>query len=455
MTKNILIFSDGTGQAGGLRPDQRLSNIYKLYRAMRPGPDSPRIDPSAQVAFYDPGLGTVSDTKGIRLTALQRLMAVFGQATGMGIMDNIIDCYVALLKHHRPGDRICVFGFSRGAYTARCVANVIRLCGVPTSDGKGGALPTDGPVLRSIAREAVAVYMNRFLNTNPKRVSAEEPEAVAFRSKYGAHGAEPEISNAAAAFVGVFDTVAALGMRGWRLVFFIVGLALAVGLISVPMGLVLRALFHPWLTFGVGVLAAFVTIGTTLGVMLYQNRWKLKDYDRSLDPLTGYARHACAIDESRADFNVLGWGHSSDVGEQTREHGTWFVQMWFSGNHSDIGGSYPEDESRLSDTALGWMLKELRVCVPEISVEDERLTIWGCPEGLQHCEVQSSRERTGLLKLVPPWPSRARNIHPDAKLHPTVLARFSACAVPQCRQWAPYRPDVLRSHNAVLTYFAK
>ncbi|GAA4134017.1 hypothetical protein GCM10023067_55850 [Aminobacter aganoensis] len=40
LAKLILIFSDGTGQVGGLRPDQRLSNVYKLYRAMRPGPDS-------------------------------------------------------------------------------------------------------------------------------------------------------------------------------------------------------------------------------------------------------------------------------------------------------------------------------------------------------------------------------------------------------------------------------
>ena len=37
MAKNILIFSDGTGQFGGLKPDQRLSNIYKLYRASRSG----------------------------------------------------------------------------------------------------------------------------------------------------------------------------------------------------------------------------------------------------------------------------------------------------------------------------------------------------------------------------------------------------------------------------------
>ena len=56
MAKNILIFSDGTGQVGGIHPDQRLSNVYKLYRAMRPGPSSP-IKPAEQIAFYDPGLG--------------------------------------------------------------------------------------------------------------------------------------------------------------------------------------------------------------------------------------------------------------------------------------------------------------------------------------------------------------------------------------------------------------
>ena len=55
MAKNILIFSDGTGQAGGITPDENVSNIYKLFRATRCGPDSD-IDPSEQVTFYDPGL---------------------------------------------------------------------------------------------------------------------------------------------------------------------------------------------------------------------------------------------------------------------------------------------------------------------------------------------------------------------------------------------------------------
>ncbi len=57
MGKNILIFSDGTGQVGGYAFDEDRTNIYKLYRATRIGPDSP-IEPSDQLAFYDPGLGS-------------------------------------------------------------------------------------------------------------------------------------------------------------------------------------------------------------------------------------------------------------------------------------------------------------------------------------------------------------------------------------------------------------
>ena len=60
MGKNILIFADGTGLAGGLLPDEMRSNIYKLYRATRCGPDS-TIHPSKQLAFYDPGLGSQTD----------------------------------------------------------------------------------------------------------------------------------------------------------------------------------------------------------------------------------------------------------------------------------------------------------------------------------------------------------------------------------------------------------
>src|SRR5207249_8655626 len=85
-----------------------------------------------------------------------------------------------------------------------------------------------------------------------------------------------------------------------------------------------------------------------------------KFYDHDLNETVGYAKHALSIDENRKDFAREAWGYSElDQRHAVRDgHGNlWFEQVWFAGNHSDIGGSYPENESRLSDIALDWMAK--------------------------------------------------------------------------------------------------
>ena len=124
-------------QAGGLTPDENISNIYKLYRATRCGPDS-EIDPRTQLTFYDPGLGSQPDSGVFSAERAYRWVHnAVSQATGLGITMNIIDCYAAILRMWQPGDRIFMFGFSRGAYTVRCVAAVLSLCGVPTTMADG------------------------------------------------------------------------------------------------------------------------------------------------------------------------------------------------------------------------------------------------------------------------------------------------------------------------------
>jgi uncharacterized protein (DUF2235 family) len=57
MPRNILIFADGTGNEGGLLPDESRTNVYKLFCATRTGPDS-NVDPLKQIAFYVQGIGT-------------------------------------------------------------------------------------------------------------------------------------------------------------------------------------------------------------------------------------------------------------------------------------------------------------------------------------------------------------------------------------------------------------
>ena len=155
MGRNILIFSDGTGQAGGLLVDENRSNIYKLYRATRIGPIR-RSMQAQQLAFYDPGFGSQSDDGQIKLGIARKLYNLVSQGTGLGITKNIIDCYAAILTLWRPGDRIFLIGFSRGAYTVRCVGGAISMCGVPTQMKKEGAkLRYDPRTIRSIAKEAV------------------------------------------------------------------------------------------------------------------------------------------------------------------------------------------------------------------------------------------------------------------------------------------------------------
>lgn len=114
MPKNILIFSDGTGQAGGLTPDQNISNIYKLYRATRCGPET-NIDPSQQLTFYDPGLGTQPVSGMFFVTRVYRwLHDLVSQATGLGITTNIIDCYAELLRMWQPGDHVFLLALAAG-----------------------------------------------------------------------------------------------------------------------------------------------------------------------------------------------------------------------------------------------------------------------------------------------------------------------------------------------------
>lgn len=102
MPKSIVVFSDGTGQDGGARPEQRISNIYKMYRISRDHADT-GIDPSKQVVFYDAGLGT--DVGTTALTAPVRFVQkLLGSVTGAGIKRNIADCYEFIIDHYEDGD---------------------------------------------------------------------------------------------------------------------------------------------------------------------------------------------------------------------------------------------------------------------------------------------------------------------------------------------------------------
>lgn len=470
MPKNILIFADGTGQAGGLKPDQRLSNVYKLYRACRAGPDS-SINPATQVAFYDPGLGTTSSDGIVRIRVLDAIKALAGSIAGLGISTNVVDCYEAILKHYEPGDRIFLFGFSRGAYTARSVAGVLNLCGVPTHDGAGGPLPRGGRALRKIAKEGVLkVYDHGAGKPRADYEDEREEQGRRFRAKYGSGGDRGDVHPY---FIGLFDAVAALGLppivRG------------IVALLTVALGAAVAfavASLGSWVTnwnFAAWLWASIVVIGVgslylygraTLKFLRDFNgrrvswhlaRWTSKHYDGFLDPRVNVVRHALAVDEKRRAFDRVVWGGKSNVPRHEPGELESFQQYWFAGNHSDIGGSYAEDESRLSDISLRWMVDEATSARYPLIVLEEKLQLFPDLAGHQHCEVASVRDECypgwwpDWLRVT--WREKPREIPINATLHPSILRRFELKSVLQCGIAAPYRPISLRAHKDLATFY--
>lgn len=472
MPKNIVIFSDGTGQAGGLRPDQNLSNIYKLFRACRPGPESP-IDPTQQVAFYDAGLGTMNDEGRIPFRPIQWFRKLWSGATGTGISQNITDCYEAILKHYEPGDRIFLFGFSRGAYTVRCVGGVLSLCGVPTRDEDDNPIPRYGDALRRLASEAVRdVYEHGSGSNKPERRAERTEKARRFRAKYQSNNAD-EQANVLPYFIGVFDTVAALGAPGPRRLFMAVILAGFVALMIAGASAVLS--LTPWLPFGrtYAVLSGLVVavMGVTYlrthiktirdfpnpgDIRRHLAAWRFRFYDNQLNPRVQYARHALAIDETRKDFMRVPWGSPKDW--PSRPGGMdWLRQVWFAGNHSDVGGSYPEDESRLSDIALKWMVEQVTELPDKLTIDHERLHLFPDASGMQHCEVQAMLDR--YPAWVPKafrfaWAQEVRQLKSDAPLHASVIERFRHDpGVLHFASRRPYRPAHLREHVLVRDFY--
>ena len=134
MARNIVICCDGTGNEYG----QQNSNVVKLYSVLA------RTE-SQEVAYYHPGVGTMGAKNA--LTAAGKWWTRFrGLAFGYGISENIADAYQYLMHSYQPGDpdhpadSIYIFGFSRGAYTARALCGMLEMFGL-LSPGNEGMIP--------------------------------------------------------------------------------------------------------------------------------------------------------------------------------------------------------------------------------------------------------------------------------------------------------------------------
>ena len=120
MAKNIVICLDGTNNK--LRAAVN-TNVVRLFEMLY------LSDPSTQVGYYDPGVGTFSSAAAWTPPA-RTISRYAGLMFGAGLRQNLGEAYSFLMSVWEPGDRIFIFGFSRGAYTARALTGMLEVFGI-------------------------------------------------------------------------------------------------------------------------------------------------------------------------------------------------------------------------------------------------------------------------------------------------------------------------------------
>lgn len=162
MSKRIIFCADGTWDSSASN-----TNVYRIYKAIQTTAD--------QVPYYDDGVGS----DGLPLEKLA------GGAFGAGLFQKIKDGYTRIAHVYEAGDEIFLFGFSRGAYTARCVAGMIAVCGLPTENFSDDVVET-------------AFQAYRFKEQRAGLLAELNKKCDLFDAKL--------------AMVGVWDTVGSLGI---------------------------------------------------------------------------------------------------------------------------------------------------------------------------------------------------------------------------------------------------
>jgi uncharacterized protein (DUF2235 family) len=111
-----------------------------------------------------------------------------------------------------------------------------------------------------------------------------------------------------------------------------------------------------------------------------------------LNANVGYAKHAISIEENRADFRPVEWKPTASKAGRDADKNLYFEQVHFSGVHADVGGGYNDNESRLSDIALKWMLAAASLVPNGIKHDESVLRLHPDPAGVQHDEQRGGCE---------------------------------------------------------------
>jgi uncharacterized protein (DUF2235 family) len=377
MARKLVVCCDGTWNT-----PRNETNVFRTYRFLRERLGSPAEvtqkdgvrtcggragDGSEVLLFYDQGVGT---------DWFSRLV---GGAGGVGLSDNVRDAYHFLGHNYVPGSEIYVFGFSRGAYTARSLCGFLKAAGL-----------LERPSVKDVWRAYMDLYATaprivaRPGGWNLDRVRgwlAEKAGDAVGKLGGEAMDSLPRHAGVKVRFIGVYDTVGALG----------VPLAKATIVNEPIVG------FH----------------------------------DTTLGDTVEHAVQALAVDERRGPYVPTLWTQAADAAALA---GQSVLQVWFPGVHSDIGGGY--GDKGIGNLTWDFMMRQAArhglVIDPAQPTPPLELT----PLPAQHESFDDTwRTLSTKLKLVPEGvrvvglevagpdgePLTAAG---EVRLHPSLVSRF-------------------------------
>ncbi|WP_299822420.1 DUF2235 domain-containing protein [uncultured Jannaschia sp.] len=383
--KRIVILCDGTWN----RFDSRTpTNVVRLAQLLSPS------DPEGvtQIPVYINGVGT-----GEGVTRVSRVADRFlGGALGWGLLENVVDAYRQLVFLYEPGDEIFIFGFSRGAYTARSLSGFIRSTGIIDRDG-----------LNLVPRAVRRYRMKGRDNLAPGSDDSHEFRAQTMRScvatsrnerDWRRRNGAPDVPLLRVSYLGVWDSVGALGVPR-----------------EIPI------------------------LGT----------WTARKYgfhDTHLSRMVASARHAVALDETRRAFEPTCWTNIADLNAAAGAAKTCpYQELYFAGDHGSIGGG--GNITALSSIALGWIIEGAQAA--GLAFDTSRLEALRKEEDPYGSLRSSSIPPTGLLDWITRFRPRAR-IGPDSRdaVHSSVIKRF--CGHASLDTLEPYRPRSLSNIEETL-----
>lgn len=361
--RKFVLFADGTGNA--FRTQE--SNVWRLYQAL----DRTKAD---QIAYYIKGVGTAD----------WKPFALLDQATGIGVPSNVRTLYRFLCWNWQPGDEIYIFGFSRGAFTARALAALI---------GSQGLVP---------ARIGSRTVSDEEMNRNVMAAwRAYRQERVLWRNTLPTVWIARMIRNS---LLAIYHWI--FCHRSY---------------IKVREGMTLRA------DVPIKFLGLFDTVDAyavpieELRDVIDRAIWPISFQNQTLSPRVELARHALSLDDARASFRPVRLNHTQgDVRVK---------EIWFAGAHSDIGGGYAD--GTLSYIPLVWMLDEIGASLRFQPEEINRFKAYQSAIGPMH----DSRSGIGAMYRYGP-----RRIGDDAQtdggppiVHSSVIERMHQ----GCDDYAP------------------